>query len=831
MSIVLRVGSPTDTDVTVVNHGFEDGDLTGWAVNSTPTTREIVETPVHSGTYALHHVGDSQYDGSYQVISCGGVAGGLTLTVWANCTTQNDDLRIGLTWTDNGGAHTETKALTANSAYTQYTVSGTAVGAITACTIILYGNGEAYFDDVILTRNNTGISLWPGSLTTSSTNQRKGSCEFEIRTASNLDDLAIAVGKPVYLETGAGVRVWGGFIERVTATGVNVIETALHINVSCTDWSSILDRRTATIEYTNQTVGYIVGNLIQNCHLGPAAEPFDHDGIVANIPEDEEENAKASIVISGGDPMLFGSSYIGNFDTVISYIKADEGAISGLFDEICDATGMIWYLNPDRHLIMIDKDDFTATAINSTSAHNIRNVTYTAHRRDYANHGHYTYSRIVTNLSGGDLTATYAGDDETTSWDSSFPIHSVTDISVGGVTRRYKRSDEGTADDPLVLASGVNPKRIGYYEATAGLNKFLNPDDIVTGGTIVYAASSASSNNDTVISLWGRLHGETFMRRSQVTLSGTGASNFAGTHDVIYAVESDTPINDTVSIYIIFGTQFEMIELNPAVQEAGILYVTRDDYHATVYGWHTPDAITDGYTAEIGIEGTDESDAIEYGVIDLGLAPGSADDAEVENAEVHFKQISKIYAGNVSEDTFIYINAYNEIVWIYEDNRIYNPEGASPLPTGESYLLEYNGLSPDSGTVTAVASEAIIAGEIRTLEGDPSSGLFECTSVDALPGHMTLAQAQTLAMSRLSRRYSFSKEFVFNTFLSTYSTGQQIEITWAKFGLVAETFFIESIDGQMTLAHDGSATYEMDYTVTCSQSSRYKSWSDYWSAS
>jgi hypothetical protein len=154
-------------------------------------------------------------------------------------------------------------------------------------------------------------------------------------------------------DTDSGDQIFGGFVHRMTSTVLQNSPTGTLTvlrSIEAVDYSSLVRRRLINKSYAAKSLAFIVDDIITT-YL--AAE-----GITAGT--------------------------IDTGPTFTSAIFSQRSAEQAL-DELSDAAGFIWFVNPDKTLDFIDRGTSVASFSVSASSRDFRSCTVVDSLEDYAN--------------------------------------------------------------------------------------------------------------------------------------------------------------------------------------------------------------------------------------------------------------------------------------------------------------------------------------------------------------------------------------------------------------------------------------------------------------
>lgn len=240
------------------------------------------------------------------------------------------------------------------------------------------------------------------------------------------------LGEEVVL-TWNGVRIFAGTInnkdEQFLAEHQALRRT---INITCTDWNQILDRRTAVKAYENTFAGAIVRDLIRT-HLAV-------EGITEGTIQDGLQLTRANW---------------------------NHEPIATILDELSTDVGFFWFVDYDKRLHFFSREHasapFSIDEVNSA----VRRARVRESRNNYRNTQILKGWKEVTNL----LTERFTGDGEQTTFPLSFPIYQVPTITRNGQPQTvgirgvetgrqwYWSKDQNEINqDQTTIGDGADPK-------------------------------------------------------------------------------------------------------------------------------------------------------------------------------------------------------------------------------------------------------------------------------------------------------------------------------------------------------------------------------------
>lgn len=298
------------------------------------------------------------------------------------------------------------------------------------------------------------------------------SCTFEIP-----DGWRPLIGEEIVL-TWNGVRQFAGTINDKTDQFLTEGEVLRRtVQITCTDWNQILDRRTAVKAYVDTFAGDIVRNLIQT-HLA-----------VEGITE-------------------------GNIQNGLSLTRANwnHEPISTIMDELSKDVGFFWFVDYEKRLHFYAREHASSPfAIDEVNSR-VRGATVKESRNDYRNTQIIKGWKEITNP----LTERFIGDGEQTTFSVSFPIYTAPTIrrngqpqtvGIRGVEEGKQwywskdqnelSQDQPTGDEPPAVKLGAeNPNEVlevTYVGTYSGITYQQNVASVqarqaVEGGSGLYEA-------------------------------------------------------------------------------------------------------------------------------------------------------------------------------------------------------------------------------------------------------------------------------------------------------------------------------------------------------
>lgn len=193
-----------------------------------------------------------------------------------------------------------------------------------------------------LTINNVEYGWLIGSFSETDNINDRSTCSFMVDST-----VTLTVGMEVIVENGA-MRVFGGTIDslkRRTPQGTNLKRYSL----TCVDYNQLADKRRVAATYTNQTVSYIVNDIITN-YLAA-------------------EGVTAGTIPTG--PVIT--------EAVFDYRKASE-----CLDFIKTTTGLNWNIDYNKALQIFYREDYIDIGFTDTLA-NFYDAEYEETRDEYRN--------------------------------------------------------------------------------------------------------------------------------------------------------------------------------------------------------------------------------------------------------------------------------------------------------------------------------------------------------------------------------------------------------------------------------------------------------------
>lgn len=218
-----------------------------------------------------------------------------------------------------------------------------------------------------------------------------------IRTVDRAGSFLPAVGNLVEIQddlNGPTVTLFGGSIDQVERIRRRTSIAMLETNCTCVGKAARMEQRLAgEYEYTGETGGYIVGQILANSLSG------------------DIDNASPSLIETGPVVDLLGIDY--------STCRAAISAVN-------DLTGYEDYVLPDGTLSWFSPAG-NACPVSITDGSNVNKITTRETREDFCNR----VTVKVANALRDPETETFTGDGTTQSFNVSYPIAQVPDIFVG----------------------------------------------------------------------------------------------------------------------------------------------------------------------------------------------------------------------------------------------------------------------------------------------------------------------------------------------------------------------------------------------------------------
>ena len=217
-----------------------------------------------------------------------------------------------------------------------------------------------------------------------------------VSESSSLSFYRPLVGEVVKI-TFNGDLIFAGTIERIQEMREKGLIDVLYMQIECVSWEQILDRHLVAKAYDTQTL---------------------HD-IVEDIRADElsgEAITKADVQTG---PTL--SKAVFNYSSVTE-----------VFNELAEVSGWEWWIDVDKGLHFVPEG--TSTAPMDLDSDNLYlDLTVTRERGDYRNVQYVRAGLDVTD----ERTETFVGDGENITFNTAYPVASITSIKVDAVAQTF----------------------------------------------------------------------------------------------------------------------------------------------------------------------------------------------------------------------------------------------------------------------------------------------------------------------------------------------------------------------------------------------------------
>ena len=160
LSVLISGFLATSAHATLINGGFETGDLTGWMPGPT-FDGAVTNLVANSGTYSL---GMEGIDGITQTFSSETILGDLTLWVRAESLIFTGPTTVTVDYSDSTNTSLSIGgASLSDTSWTMFTLSLDTNKLLNSITIFTGETGTLYFDDIsLLTSDSTGGGTEPG---------------------------------------------------------------------------------------------------------------------------------------------------------------------------------------------------------------------------------------------------------------------------------------------------------------------------------------------------------------------------------------------------------------------------------------------------------------------------------------------------------------------------------------------------------------------------------------------------------------------------------------------------------------------------------------------
>lgn len=225
-----------------------------------------------------------------------------------------------------------------------------------------------------------------------------------------------SIGQAVTITQDA-TTIFGGTIDRLEEYQPEGT-SALAYSVECVDYNQLADRFMVVKEYTSQTAGAIIADIVTD-HL--AAE-----GVTST-------NVDAGPTI---DNIVF------NYDTAAQ-----------AFDKLAELSGYSWWIDYNKNLYFKSRDSIAAPISLTDSSGNFRKLRVTRHREDYRNRQFIKAGRDIT----GSRTDQFKGDGQLQAFVLKFPVARVPAVTIDGSSQTLgiRGVDSGKqwywfGDDPVI---------------------------------------------------------------------------------------------------------------------------------------------------------------------------------------------------------------------------------------------------------------------------------------------------------------------------------------------------------------------------------------------
>lgn len=218
-----------------------------------------------------------------------------------------------------------------------------------------------------------------------------------IRTVDRAGSFLPAVGNLVEIQddlNGPTVTLFGGSIDQVERIRRRTSIAMLETNCSCVGKAARLEQRLAgEYEYTGETGGYIVGQILANSLSG------------------DIDNASPSLIASG---------------PTIDSLKLDYPTCRAAISAVNDLTGYEDYVLPDGTLSYFLPSS-NVCPVSITDGSNVLKITTRETREDFCNR----VTVKVANALRDPETENFTGDGVTTSFNVAYPISQAPDVFIG----------------------------------------------------------------------------------------------------------------------------------------------------------------------------------------------------------------------------------------------------------------------------------------------------------------------------------------------------------------------------------------------------------------
>lgn len=235
--------------------------------------------------------------------------------------------------------------------------------------------------------NNILVNVQRNSFSYTDKLNERSTCSFIV-----IDPFDITKGMEVLIEEDGEVI----FAGKVAKPKISNADTIKLINVSCTDYSQLIDKRIIAETYENMLAGDIVRDFIDNV--------FYEEGIT-------EGNIQDSLLIS---------------KAVFNY---DNGNIA--MNYLSDVTGHYWEVDKDKKLNFFDKTTYTAPFLLTDTSLNYDNLQVEENADKYRNRQYLKAGQDMSTIQ----TRAFKGDGETQTFTVDLPIALVPTVKVNGLSK------------------------------------------------------------------------------------------------------------------------------------------------------------------------------------------------------------------------------------------------------------------------------------------------------------------------------------------------------------------------------------------------------------
>jgi len=285
-------------------------------------------------------------------------------------------------------------------------------------------------------------------------------------------DFEITKGMEVVITDNETV-IFKGKIFKPRSTG----DTVREVSVSCTDFSTLVDKRIIAESYVNTLAGNIVKDLI--------TKYFTEEGITQGTIQDGPTIEKA----------------------VFNY---DKGNIA--LNYLSDLTGFLWEIDKDRKLNFFDRATFAAPFGLTNTSLNYNNLTVEEDASEYRNRQYLRAGQDISTTQ----TRTFKGDGETQVFAVELPLAEEPVIKVNGVIKTVgiRGLEEGFSwywqkNDKTISQDKTGTKLLSTDTLTIEFKGFYpiivvaeNPEEVesrklIEGGSGIYESVNEEQSLDT----------------------------------------------------------------------------------------------------------------------------------------------------------------------------------------------------------------------------------------------------------------------------------------------------------------------------------------------